>query len=67
MSVEILKYKDQEIHCLLSEIKLLSHLIENKDEEIKNLKEELEKLNGELNRYKSMVWLCEKVKDCDKE
>ena len=35
--------------------------------EIKRLKEKIKYLNGELNRYKSMIWLCEKVKDCDKE
>lgn len=34
--------------------------------EIERLKEEREKLNTELKRYKSIVYLCEKVKDCDK-
>lgn len=33
----------------------------------KRLKEELNKLNAELKKYKSIVYLCEKVKDCDKE
>lgn len=42
-------------------------IINNQRKEIERLKEELEKLNGELRRYKSIVYLCEKVKDCDKE
>ena len=39
----------------------------NQKLEIERLKEELEKLNAELRRYKSIVYLCEKVKDSDKE
>ena len=39
----------------------------NAELEVERLKEELEKLSGELRRYKSIVYLCEKVKDCDKE
>ena len=35
--------------------------------EIEKLKEKLEKLNTELKRYKSIVYLCEKVKDSEKE
>jgi cell shape-determining protein MreC len=41
--------------------------LDNYKREIERLKEKNKKLNGELNRYKSMIWLCEKVKDCDKE
>ena len=35
--------------------------------EMEILKEEREKLNTELKKYKSIVYLCEKVKDSDKE
>ena len=45
----------------------LSDYVINSQKEIERLKEELEKLNVELKRYKSIVYLCEKVKDCDKE
>jgi hypothetical protein len=42
-------------------------LCDEKDKEIERLNKELEKLNIELRRYKSIVYLCDKVKDCDKE
>ena len=57
-----------ELNCLDNNApRKILKIMKKQKEEIERLKEELEKLNAELRRYKSIVYLCEKVKDCDKE
>ena len=67
MSEDMLNVMGSFISTELDAFENLHKELEERDEENKRLKDELKKLKGELNGYKSIVYLCEKVKDSDKE
>ncbi len=57
---------DEDLEKLVLECKEMFLEHQKSLKEIKRLKEELEILKAELRRYKSIVWICEKAEDCDK-
>ena len=77
-TIKTIELKEEIIEEYRQEIERLNNIINKKEQflgdNIKRLEREIVKrdniineLNVELKRYKSIVYLCEKVKDSDKE